>query len=120
MTRHAESLRHALNVLSQPEYKKYIRAVYLYRSCARQEQKFDSDVDLFLFLDDEMPDELIREMRMAVIPHYSLPEVEIKFSKTETFSSSRQFNRHLERDGRLIWEREVSHTTQGPKVITSL
>lgn len=119
MTRHAESLRYALNVLSQPEYKKYIRAVYLYGSCARREQKFNSDVDLFLFLDEGMPDDLIREMRMAVIPHYSLPEVEIKFSKTDLFSNSRHFNRNLERDGRLIWEREISHTIQGPRMITS-
>ena len=106
MSRHAQSLQHALDVLKQPEYKQYIRSIYLYGSCARKEQKYDSDVDLFLFLDNQAPDELIRRMRLDVIPHFTLPEVEIKFSKTNEFSSSRQFSRNIERAGKLIWERK--------------
>ncbi|MDE6888625.1 MAG: nucleotidyltransferase domain-containing protein [Eubacterium sp.] len=106
LSRHAQSLQYALNVLRTPKYKPYIRSVYLYGSCARLQQTFDSDVDLFLFLDREMPDHLIREMRLDVIPHYSLPEVEIKYSKNDEFSSSYQFNQNLERDARLIWERQ--------------
>ncbi len=106
ISRHAQSLQYALNVLRQPKYKSYIRAIYLYGSCARAQQKFDSDVDLFLFLDQDTPDQLIREMRSEVIPHYSLPEVEIKCSKGQQFSSSYHFNRNIERDGKLLWKRE--------------
>lgn len=105
LSRHAQSLQYALNVLRAPKYKPYIRSVYLYGSCARLQQTFHSDVDLFLFLDNEIPDDLIREMRLEVIPHYSLPEVEIKYSKNEDFSNSYHFNQNLERDAKLIWER---------------
>lgn len=106
ISRHAQSLQYALNVLRQPKYKSYIKAIYLYGSCARVQQKFHSDVDLFLFIEPEMPDHLIREMRLEVIPDYSLPVVEIKFSKGREFSSSYQFNRNIERDGKLLWERQ--------------
>lgn len=105
-SRHAQSLQYALNVLKQQKYKRYIRAIYLYGSCARCEQKFDSDVDVFLFLDDDIPANLIREMRSDVIPDYTLPEVEIKFSKTNEFSTSYHFNKNIERDCKLIWKRE--------------
>lgn len=104
--RHEQSLLYALDVLGKGHYKKYIRAIYLYGSCARGEQKFSSDVDLFLFLDRDMPDRLIREMRLEVIPHYTLPEVELKISKTEEFSSSYHFNKNIKRDGMLLWERK--------------
>lgn len=106
MSRHSQSLQYALKVLRQPKYKSHIRAIYLYGSCARAQQKFSSDVDLFLFLDQDTPEQLIREMRLEVIPDYSLPEVEIKYSKGEEFSSSYHFNRNIERDGRLLWERQ--------------
>lgn len=78
---------------------------FIYMEAARLQQTFHSDVDLFLFLDNEIPDDLIREMRLEVIPHYSLPEVEIKYSKNEDFSNSYHFNQNLERDAKLIWER---------------
>lgn len=53
--RHEQSLLHALDVLGQERYKKYIRAIYLYGSCTRSEQKYHSDVDLFLFMDEDAP-----------------------------------------------------------------
>lgn len=104
--RHEQSLLHALDILKQECYKKYIRAIYLYGSCARGEQKYHSDVDLFLFLDDDVPDGVVREMRSEVVPHYTLPEVELKTSKSDEFSSSYHFNKNIERDGRLLWERQ--------------
>lgn len=102
--RHEQSLLHALDILKQECYKKYIRAIYLYGSCARGEQKYHSDVDLFL--DDDVPDGVVREMRSEVVPHYTLPEVELKTSKSDEFSSSYHFNKNIERDGRLLWERQ--------------
>ena len=105
-SRHEQSLLYALNVLGEERYKKYIRAIYLYGSCARGEQKYDSDIDLFLFLSTNVPDNIIRDMRLAVIPNYNLPEVELKTSKSNEFSSSYHFNQNIRRDGVMLWERK--------------
>lgn len=105
--RHVKSLLYALNVLKSNKYKEHIREIYLYGSCARGHQKFDSDVDLFLFVDEGVSDQLIRELRIAVSPDdYTLPEVEIKISKTNYFSNSRIFQTNLEREAILLWKRK--------------
>ena len=79
----------------------------MYGSCARGEQKYDSDIDLFLFLDKDTPAETIRQMRLDVIPeNYELPNVEIKYSMTDSFSTSKQFDMQLRKDAKLLWRRK--------------
>lgn len=106
MNRHARSLEHALQILGQEEYRRYIRAIYLYGSCARGNPKYDSDVDLFLQMEADTPKKLLRQMRLDVMPEEEgLPAVELKVNTGEGFSSSRQFNENIEREGKLLWER---------------
>lgn len=105
--RHAESLQYALDILLSDEYCPYIKAIYLYGSCARCEQTEFSDIDLFLFLDENMPHKKKRTIRSDVIPdNYLLPEVDIHYSFSDRFSVDQTFQRELERDGKLIWERK--------------
>lgn len=106
MNKHAEALKYALQVLNNERYKKYIKAIYLYGSCARGEQKATSDVDLFLKVDIDTPQKVLLSMRNDVMPEDEfLPEVELKFSKSDQFSSCNQFSKNIERDGKLLWER---------------
>lgn len=106
MSRHEEALNYALQVLSQEQYKAFIYEIYLYGSCARGTQKFDSDIDLLIKIDENIPKDVLRKMRMDVIPDYNLPEVELKFFKEDTFSSSPQFNENLKKEGILLWKRK--------------
>lgn len=106
MSRHSKSLRHALRILAQEEYQKYIQAIYLYGSCARGRQKYNSDVDLLIKLDVETPKKVVRKMRLDVMPEEAgLPPVELKINMGEEFSSSRQFNENIKREGKLLWQR---------------
>lgn len=106
MNRHSKSLQHALQVLRQDKYAKYINAIYLYGSCARGTQKYDSDIDLLLMVQADTPKAILRQMQIEVMPEeIDLPPVELKISMGDTFSDSSQFNENIKRDGRLLWER---------------
>lgn len=105
--RHEQTLLYALDVLGKEHYKMYVKSIYLYGSCARGTQKIHSDVDIFLFINSDMPDGAIRRLRSEVTPDDAmLPEVDLKISKCESPTCSRQFNENLEKDGILLWERK--------------
>jgi len=101
---HAKSLAYAIRALKP--YKPYIKAIYLYGSCARCEQKSSSDVDLFLFMTAETSPEIMREIRANLSPgDTSLPEVDVHFSTNEEFSGCKTFNNNLKKEAKLIWEK---------------
>lgn len=99
---HAESLAYAIKALKP--YKPYIRAIYLYGSCARHEQKSSSDVDLFLYVTPDASPKLMREIRANISPdNISLPEVDVHFSMDNEFSGCRVFNNNLKKEAKLLW-----------------
>ena len=103
--RHAESLAYAIKALKP--YKRYIRSIYLYGSCARGEQRKGSDVDIFLFLKEGTEPRLMREIRTVVMPEdYTLPEVDVHFSTSDTFSGVRTFRQALEKEAVRLWPRD--------------
>lgn len=105
--RHSVSLTYALKTLNKEQYRKYINAIYLYGSCARGEQNYDSDVDIFLKLSGDTPPDVVRKMKIDVIPDdYTLPHVELNYSRGDSFSVIPQFNKNIEKDGKLLWKRE--------------
>lgn len=106
MQRHEKALQYALQRL-QNDYSKYVCSIYLYGSFSRKEHKYNSDVDLFVCVQEDTPAKIIARMRSAVISDdYTLPEVELKVSKSGLFSSSRQFNENLQREALLLWEKQ--------------
>lgn len=107
MHRHLESLNHALKVLGQQKYKTHLQAIYLFGSCARGEERYGSDVDLMLVLDSETDARLKRDMKSEVSPDdCNLPEVNLSFADSkESFSTIKQFDSNVRRDGILLWER---------------
>lgn len=48
--RSRRSISYALNIIRRSPVAPYIQALYLYGSCARGEQTYNSDVDLFMVL----------------------------------------------------------------------
>lgn len=107
MNKHRESLKHALLVMKKHHYKKYIRAIYLFGSCARKKQTVNSDVDIFVFVDDNMPTNLIADMRSEVnFFDINYPRVDVVVSSGSKFSDCKTFNKNLEKEAILLWERQ--------------
>ena len=74
---HKEAL---INVISQLKEYKEVDSIYLFGSCARNQEKFNSDVDLIVFLN--IPHEqqyftLYRQLISIVPTNISLPETDI-------------------------------------------
>ena len=53
--RQRTAAEYALKVIQSSCIKPYIQSIYLYGSCARGEEKYSSDVDLFLELSESFP-----------------------------------------------------------------
>lgn len=75
--RHQESLNYALRVLKNSDLP--ISSIWLYGSCADGTAKYDSDVDLAVFLDGSSQDtKKIRNVKCDCMPLAAdLPEVDI-------------------------------------------
>ena len=115
-----KSKRHfdVLNIVLQ-ELVKYneIDSVYLYGSCNRDEEKYDSDVDLFITLNipfDNKYAKLIREIRTIERP-YTLPDVDCNFLFSgHTFEEIKNFKDSyyvsVYKEATLLWEKETGFT----------
>lgn len=103
------SLNHALSVLRSSDIAKCIKHVYMYGSCARQEQTYGSDVDLFVELDantdrDHYHSELIR-LRGDVSPVINnLPDVDLHFTYGEDWKKDGQiYHENIKKEGIDVW-----------------
>lgn len=75
--RHKLALEYALSVI-QEKYGEYINEAYLYGSCARGEENYDSDVDTLLFIKDSMPKEKRLMIGADTCPDdFTLPDIDI-------------------------------------------
>lgn len=105
-SRHRIAMDMAVKKL-QEQFSEYVKEIYLYGSCARGEQKFQSDVDLLVKVEEGTSPRILRKMRVEVMPdREDLPEVELKFSSGVNFSDSYRFNENIKKEGRLIWKRD--------------
>lgn len=107
MTKFDQALDHAIQTIGNWEYKKTISKIYLYGSCARMEQRSDSDIDLYIELESEIPLSAIRELKVECNPEdWRLPEVDIKVDFGEsTVEKDDLFHRNIKREGILLWEK---------------
>lgn len=104
--RHEKAMNLAIQELKQCKGFIYVKKIYLYGSCARGEEKYNSDVDLMICVQEDTPKKVYRELRCAAnIGDYTLPEVNVEFTNSDRFSFSRQFDCNVRKDGILIWER---------------
>lgn len=108
MTKFDQSLDYAIHAIGDWKYKENISKIYLYGSCARMEQKSDSDIDLYIELESEIPLSAIRELKVECNPEdWKLPEVDIKVDFGEnTLDKDDLFHKNIKREGMLLWEKK--------------
>lgn len=107
MTKFDKALDYAIEHIITWKHKDAISSIFLYGSCARNEQNAESDIDLFIELNEEVPMDAIRQLRTEANPaDWKLPEVEIKFGQQGCFEQENLFYRNIKRDGVLLWKRK--------------
>lgn len=106
--RHQEAITYALNILNDNPYKSYIDKIYMFGSCARKNQKYTSDIDLLVECNENIPPELARKMRIAVMPEeLDMPEIDLKFVINGNWKKQKnQFEKNLVKEGVLLWEKK--------------
>ena len=103
--RHRKSIRYALQKI-ETEYADDIRRVVLFGSCARRTQKYESDVDLLLYVRSDLAEETARQLKFGLSPeNFELPEVQGIVSRSDTLPMIRQFTENIKKEGIVIWEK---------------
>ena len=103
MKRHDELVAYALPRLAQNDF---VQKVYLFGSCARQTETWDSDVDLFVVVDDAITDREIRQLQLSAVPEdYRMPEVDIAVYRNSSLNDTSFFVSQTQSDWRLLYEK---------------
>lgn len=84
----------------------FLKEIYLFGSCARFEQKYDSDVDLAIITEKPLKDHYLRGMILDCLD-YELEEVstDVIFRSSDSDGYSNLFNKEFERDKMLLWKK---------------
>lgn len=100
----------ALDKIRQAELAPYVKHVYLYGSCARKEQTYESDVDLLLELDPSFESfadktESIIELKKSISAiDSSLPQIELKIVIGDNWKKAKSlFFINVNREGVELW-----------------
>lgn len=109
LERSQKSIDYATSVIFQSTLAPYVSAIYLYGSCARNMQRYSSDVDIFLELDKGCDAELFHNEIINLIasvspPDAMLPEVDLRVEVGEAWKSDGSvFHKQILKEGRLLW-----------------
>lgn len=109
-TRHNKTLSYALQTIKQSPVSPYVSRLLVYGSFARKQHKWDSDVDLFLELSEDIPfnefrDELIRLKSRVSPPDLTLPEADLKIVVGNRWRQSEMlYYQNVKKDGINIWD----------------
>lgn len=107
--RSQKSIDYAILKIKSSPLSPYVRALYLYGSCARNEQGFKSDVDLFMELDRSipMPDfkESIILLKSQISPiNEELPEIDLKVVIGDSWKNNTMlYYQNIRKDGINLW-----------------
>lgn len=112
--RHQRTLHKYISSVLSNEFVKYINKIYLYGSCARNEQTFYSDIDLFIVLKENINDDefwkvksvLSGECMLCVSDAANDADIDIHYTKnSEWYSANDFFYEQIRKDCILLWER---------------
>ena len=112
--RHQRTLHKYISHVLKNEFIKYINKIYLYGSCARNEQTFYSDIDLFIVLKENISDDefwkvksvLSGECMLCVSDAANDADIDIHYTKnSEWYSANDFFYEQIRKDCILLWER---------------
>lgn len=105
-----KAIQFALAEIKKSDIGPFVQHIYLYGSCARNEQSYGSDVDLLIELDESFRTSkgkltLISELRSRLSSHdEDLPDIEIKFVIGEQWKTDNTiFFSNVRRDGKKLW-----------------
>ncbi len=108
--RHRKALNYALAAIRKSELAPYVSDVLLYGSCSRGEEKYSSDLDLFIVLIPEYSEkkELRRAMRLlkseAMTDDINDPEVDLKIVVGNGWENNKMlYYRNVKKDGVSVW-----------------
>lgn len=105
--RHQDALQYAINMVQQSPLKPYVKDLILYGSCARKEQKYSSDVDLLLVLDEKfLEDQTLRTPMRLLKSQVSTddPEVDLKIVVGDDWKSNNmQYFKNIRKEGISVW-----------------
>lgn len=109
--RHQTALDYALKTIENSALNPYVKRVILYGSCARGEEKYTSDVDILVVLDESFlkkKEELRRELRVlqgaVTTDDIDDPETDMKIVIGNDWKDSRLlYFRNICKEGVDIW-----------------
>lgn len=99
------SIEYALDKIRKSRITPYVQDLYLYGSCARKEQDYDSDVDLFLVFSSDIDEAIYHEdlllLNSNVSPtDSSLPEVDLHIEIGDNWQSSKlMYYENIKKEG---------------------
>lgn len=106
------SINYAIAQIKQSKIAPFVQDLYLYGSCARNEQDYDSDVDLLLELSDDIDLDKYRSdlliLRSKVMPiSDDLPEVDLRIEIGDKWkNSSLFFYQNVKKDYISVWNKK--------------
>lgn len=108
--RHRRMLEQAQRKIFTSKLAPYVRELYLYGSVARGEEKWESDIDLFLVLDEpeggrkELKKEILNLKGSISGDEMDDPEVDLKVVFGDAWKSSGQmYYQNVAREGKRLW-----------------
>lgn len=105
------SIRHALHAIQDSSVAPFVRRIILYGSCARKEQRYDSDVDLLVELSNDLDENKYHSDVIALIgsvnpSDISLPEVDLKVVVGDDWQKrSTLYFENIRKEGVILWEK---------------
>lgn len=108
VTKFDQALAYAIQEIGNWKYRNYIKKICLYGSCARNEQRADSDIDLYLELEAGVPMKELRALKISCNPDdWRLPDVELKIDIGENENRFDDlFHKNIQKEGVVLWERK--------------
>lgn len=108
MTKFDQALDYAIQEITDWKYRDRINKIYLYGSCARKEEQVDSDIDLYIELDVEIPAADIRDIKVKCNSgDWKLPDVDVKIGAgANALAAADLFHRNIKKDGIVLWEKK--------------
>ena len=110
--RSRKSVEYALNVIKNSPVAPFVKALYLYGSCARGEQNYGSDVDLFLELSPDFDTKRYKDdvilLKGKVSPvDINMAEVDLKVVVGDHWKKNQMlYYQNILKEGVDIWQKD--------------
>ena len=107
----SKSIEYAVDIIKKSSVAPFVKALYLYGSCARGEQNYGSDVDLFLELQPDFDVQKYKDdiiiLKGRVSPtDMNMAEVDLKVVVGDEWKKNQMlYYQNILREGENIWQK---------------